>query len=204
MELKEILGEDLYNQVQEAVKGKGQNGKDIELVAANTGDYVPAKKYDELKASLAKISTDYATLDSKYNTDVISVKQEGEKTLKNFMLETALGNANIAKVNNSYAPFLSQFKIDDMKLEGSKLIGLDEAVSAFVTANPNLVVKTTADTQPGEKDKEKIPPASGVNPVTSGVGVKDRAFYVSAYKEATDLTAKMAIKREAAENGILI
>lgn len=204
MELKEILGEDLYNQVQEAVKGKGQNGKDIELVAANTGDYVPAKKYDELKASLNKVSTDYATLNSKYETDVVSVKQEGENTLKKFMLETALGNAHIAKVNNSYDPFISQFNVAEMKLEGSKLVGLDEAVTAFATANPNLVIKTDVGTQPGEKDKETIPPASGVNPGTSGVGVKDRAFYLAAYKEATDLTGKMAIKREAAEQGIMI
>lgn len=204
MELKEILGEDLFNQVQEAVKGKGQNGKDIELVAANTGDYVPAKKYDELKASLNKVSTDYVTLNSKYEKDVVSVKQEGENTLKKFMLETALGNANIAKVNNSYDPLLSQFNIADMKLEGSKLVGLDEAVSAFATANPNLVVKSAVDAQPGEKDKETIPPASGVNPGTSGVGVKDRAFYLSAYKEAKDLTAKCAIKREAGEQGIII
>lgn len=204
MELKEILGEDLYNQVQEAVKGKGQNGKDIELVAANTGDYVPARKYDELKASLNKVSTDYATLNSKYETDVVSVKQEGENTLKKFMLETALENAHIAKVNNSYDPFISQFNVAEMKLEGSKLVGLDEAVNAFATANPNLVVKTTVDTQPGEKDKETIPPASGVNPGNTGVGVKDRAYYIAAYKEATDLTGKMAIKREAAEQGILI
>ena len=91
-----------------------------------------------------------------------------------------------------------------MKLEGSKLVGLDEAVTAFATANPNLVVKTTVDTQPGEKDKETIPPASGVNPGNNGVGVNDRAFYIAAYKEATDLTAKMAIKREAGEQGIII
>ena len=64
MELKEILGEDLYNQVTEAVKGKGANGKDIELVAANTGDYVPAKKYDEVKNSLNKMTIDYYNLTS--------------------------------------------------------------------------------------------------------------------------------------------
>ena len=120
------------------------------------------------------------------------------------MLETTLGNANIAKVNNSYAPFLSQFNIADMKLEGNKLTGLDEAVNAFVLANPNLVVKSTVDTQPGDKNKETIPPASGVNPGTPGVGVKDRAYYIAAYKEATDLTGKMAVKREAAEQGIMI
>lgn len=204
MELKEILGEDLFNQVQEAVKGKGRNGKDIELVAANTGDYVPASKYDEVKASLQKVSADYATLNSKYETDVVSVKQEGDKALKNFMLETALSNAKIAKINDSYAPLLGQFKVEDMQLDGTKLVGLDEAVNAFVTANPNLVVKTGSDTQPGEKQKEIIPPASGVNPGTPGVGVKDRAYYVAAYKEAGDLTVKMAIKREAAEQGIMI
>ena len=48
MELKEILGEDLYNQVAEQLKGKGPQGKDIEIVATNTGEYVPATKYEAL------------------------------------------------------------------------------------------------------------------------------------------------------------
>lgn len=203
MELKEILGEELYNQVQEAVKGKGANGKDIELVAANTGDYVPAKKYDELKANHTKLNNDYTALNSKYDADVVAVKAEGEKTLKKFMLETALSKANVAQINNSYEPYVSQFKVDEMKIENNKLVGLDEAITAFVTANPNLIVKTGSE-EPAQNKNNNIPAASGLNPQNNGTAVKDKAYYTAAYKEANDLPAKMAIKREAAENGILI
>ena len=203
MELKEILGEDLYNQVQDAVKGKGANGKDIELVAANTGDYVPAKKYDELKASHTKLNNDYTALSSKYDADVVAVKTQGENTLKRYMLETALSKANVAQINNSYEPYISQFKVDEMKIEDNKLVGLDEAINTFVTANPNLIVKTVTE-QPAEKTNKDIPAASGLNPNANGTAVKDKAYYTAAYKEAKDLTARMAIKRDAAENGIMI
>lgn len=50
MPLKQLLGEELYNTVSEALKGKGKDGKDIELVIGNDGSYVPAAKYDDLKS----------------------------------------------------------------------------------------------------------------------------------------------------------
>lgn len=84
MEMKDLLNEEMYNNyvaIQEALKGKGPQGRDIELVATNTGDYVPATKYDKLKADYNKVNTDYATLNSKYESDLTAVKVAGETEL---------------------------------------------------------------------------------------------------------------------------
>ena len=44
--VKTILGEDLTNQVEAALKGKGKDGKDVDLVVGNDGTFVPAEKYN--------------------------------------------------------------------------------------------------------------------------------------------------------------
>ena len=44
--VKTILGEDLSNQVEAALKGKGKDGKDVDLVVGNDGTFVPAEKYN--------------------------------------------------------------------------------------------------------------------------------------------------------------
>lgn len=47
--IKTILGEDLANQVETALKGKGKDGKDVDLVVGNDGTFVPADKFDAAK-----------------------------------------------------------------------------------------------------------------------------------------------------------
>ncbi len=44
--IRKILGEDLATQVETALKGKGKDGKDVDLVIGNDGSVVPAEKYN--------------------------------------------------------------------------------------------------------------------------------------------------------------
>ena len=44
--IRSFLGEDLASQVESALKGKGKDGKDIDLVIGNDGSFVPAEKYN--------------------------------------------------------------------------------------------------------------------------------------------------------------
>lgn len=44
--IKELLGEELTGQVEAALKGKGKDGRDIDLVIGNDGSYVPAEKLE--------------------------------------------------------------------------------------------------------------------------------------------------------------
>ena len=52
--LKNLLGEELSKQVEEAVKAKGKDGKDLDIVVGNDGSYVPAEKYDTEKQKSIK------------------------------------------------------------------------------------------------------------------------------------------------------
>lgn len=51
--IKTLLGEDLAKQVEEAVKGKGKEGKDVDLVVGNDGTFVPAEKHEGEKQRAA-------------------------------------------------------------------------------------------------------------------------------------------------------
>lgn len=47
-QLKEYLGDALYGEVKEALKGKGKDGKDLLLAVANDGSFLPKAKFDTL------------------------------------------------------------------------------------------------------------------------------------------------------------
>ena len=199
MELKEILGEDLFNQVKEQLKGKGPQGKDIELVATNTGDYVPASKYETLKRDYEKTTLDYATLNSNYE----KLNANKDKDIKRILVENHLGKANLITVNNSYDYAINMIDMDKLGLENNHLVDSDNVLDKFIGSNPSLIKKEEVN---ADKDKGagSIPPASAINPPNTDVGVKDKAYYESAYKATNDFTTRMAIKREAGEAGINI
>lgn len=44
--IKSLLGDELSAQVEAALKGKGKDGKDVDLVIGNDGSFVPAEKYN--------------------------------------------------------------------------------------------------------------------------------------------------------------
>lgn len=44
--IKSLLGDELAAQVEAALKGKGKDGKDVDLVIGNDGSFVPADKYN--------------------------------------------------------------------------------------------------------------------------------------------------------------
>lgn len=44
--IKSLLGDELSAQVESALKGKGKDGKDVDLVIGNDGSFVPADKYN--------------------------------------------------------------------------------------------------------------------------------------------------------------
>ncbi len=44
--IKSLFGDELSAQVEAALKGKGKDGKDVDLVIGNDGSFVPADKYN--------------------------------------------------------------------------------------------------------------------------------------------------------------
>lgn len=113
--VKTILGADLSNQVEAALKGKGKDGKDVDLVVGNDGTFVPADKYNgansgktsaenALKAAAealkaiggsgdpAKIADDVKTAQTTLETLRTSHQKEITKIQKNTALRMALAN----------------------------------------------------------------------------------------------------------------
>ncbi|MCL2817654.1 MAG: phage scaffolding protein [Clostridiales bacterium] len=46
--LKDVLGEELFALVKESLKGKGRDGKDLEMAVINNGSYLPAEKFNQV------------------------------------------------------------------------------------------------------------------------------------------------------------
>ena len=113
--VKTILGADLSNQVEAALKGKGKDGKDVDLVVGNYGTFVPADKYtgansgktsaeNALKAAAealkaiggsgdpAKIADDVKTAQTTLETLRTNHQKEITKIQKNTALRMALAN----------------------------------------------------------------------------------------------------------------
>lgn len=111
--IKALLGEDLASKVEAALKGKGKDGKDVDLVVGNDGTFVPADKYDAVKTQSAsaekalkaaadalkaiggsgdpaKIAEDVKTAQTTINTLQTNHTSEIKKIQKNTALKLAL------------------------------------------------------------------------------------------------------------------
>lgn len=113
--IKSLLGDELSAQVEAALKGKGKDGKDVDLVIGNDGSFVPADKYNgansgktsaenALKAAAealkaiggtgdpAKIADDVKNAQTTLETLRTNHQKEITKIQKNTALRMALAN----------------------------------------------------------------------------------------------------------------
>ena len=113
--VRTILGPDLAGQVEAALKGKGKDGKDVDLVVGNDGSFVPADKFtgatsgrtsaeNALKAAAealkaiggsgdpAKIADDVKTAQSTIATLNANHQKEIARIQKNTALRLALND----------------------------------------------------------------------------------------------------------------
>lgn len=211
-DLKELLGEELWAQVEVKLKGQGNNGKDLSLVAANTGEFVPADKYDNLKAEALKYKTDYETLNGKYEADVQNAVKASNDLLKKTIVSQALTNAQVAKVNGGYDVYFDSkiFDVDKLTLNGTNIDNLDATITDFTTKNPQLVTKSllttdtpAATTAPATTPAAPaVPATTGINPATKQNAVKDAAYYKEAISKAEDFEQKMSLMVEAEKSNI--
>lgn len=148
MDLKQLLGEDLYNKIIAALKGKGKDGKDVELLP-NDGNYIPKEKFDAVnqekktyKDQVDKLNGELETLKKSAGGNEalkkqIETLQNDNKTLegkvKDATLSAAIKLALVgAKAKAQYVDLILP-KIDKTKLtlDGEKVIGLDEQVKTL-------------------------------------------------------------------------
>ena len=151
--MKELLGEELYNQVKEKLGDK-------ELII-NDGNYIPKHKFDdlnndkkELKKQLEEVNAKVQELSS---VDAEKLNKEIEDLKKKYETDTNALNEKISKREYEYAvkeltrdikfssesakkTFMNDLVNKDLKLEEGKLLGFDDYLNSYKEADPNAFV----------------------------------------------------------------
>ena len=195
MGLKELLGEELFGQVTEALKGKGKDNKDVELII-NDGNYIPRSKFNEVNEKVKSLETEITTRDeqlkdlgekAKGNADLekqiaalteanTKTKAEYEAKLKDITLNTAIEKALTA--NQAKYTDLLVTKIDKSKLvlDGEKVVGLDEQITGLKESFKDLF----GETRITGKDEQSNP---GGNPNQKPIAEMSMEEYAKYWQE---------------------
>lgn len=141
--LKTILGEELTGKVEAALKGKGKDGKDVDLVVGNDGTFVPSDKFEAIKTQSgsaekalkaaadalkaiggsgdpAKIAEDVKTAQTTINTLQTNHTTEIKKIQKNTALKLALNG----KVHDP-ADIISLLDLEKVEVDDSGSLKTD-------------------------------------------------------------------------------
>lgn len=141
--IKTILGAELTGQVEAALRGKGKDGKDVDLVIGNDGSYVPADKYNgansgktsaenALKAAAealkaiggsgdpAKIADDVKTAQATIDT----LRADHQKEITRIQKNTALRLALADKAHDP-ADIISLLDLDKVEVDATGALKSD-------------------------------------------------------------------------------
>lgn len=123
--LKKLFGEKAmtYDEFEAAV----QNCKELKLANLATGQYVDKAKHAQLESQLAEVK-------AKYEADTKAFGEQLGAQQKNACLELALTKAQAKNLTAAKA----LLRLDEIKLEGEKLTGLDEQLQTVMRENPFL------------------------------------------------------------------
>lgn len=151
--LKEILGEDLYKQVETKVNSYNESNKEKQVKVANlsTGEYVSKSKYDALQtdlnntktsldtanttiADLKKNNGDNASLQTKiqeYETKMSNLETASKESLSKLIKESAIKEALYAEKAKHPELLLSKFDLSKILLDekGEKVVsGIEDQI----------------------------------------------------------------------------
>lgn len=169
-ELKEILGEELFGQVEAALQGKGKDGKDILLAVANDGSFLPKSKFDEVYREMREWKEKAgAGLGEAAAAETEKLRQELETLRFDGALEKALSGA---KARNSKA-VRALLDMEQLQWEDGNLTGIQEQLEALKESESFLF------------DREEngfYQPAAGAE-ATDFSRMSDREYYKSQKKK---------------------
>lgn len=207
--IKELLGEELAGQVEAALKGKGKDGRDIDLVIGNDGSYVPAEKLETerqartsaetaLKNAAAALKGVGGSGDpAKIADDVAAAQQKLTDLESGYKKELAgikrtaavkLGLAGKVHDPEDIIPLLEMDKIE-LDDAGNLKAPIDELVKSIKEQKPYLFVEdkpTGTGGTPTIKGTKPADPGNGGkgNPDFSKMSYSEFAAYVEAHPDA--------------------
>lgn len=186
--LKEILGDDLYNQVETKVSSyneKSENkDKKISIVNVNNGEYVSKAKYLQMETDynntktsletanntikdLKKSNGDNADLQQKianYETEKANLEAKHKETTEKLIKESAIKDALYNEKAKHPELLLSKFDLSKIILDGEKVVsGIEEQMKSNKETYKDLFGE---DGQGGQQPYHYTP--QGGNPSPSG------------------------------------
>lgn len=207
--IKELLGEELAGQVEAALKGKGKDGRDIDLVIGNDGSYVPAEKLETERqartsaetalknaaAALkgvggsgdpAKIADDVAAAQQK-----ISTLEANYKTELNTIRRTSALKVELTGKAHDPEDIIKLLEMDKIELDdaGNLKAPIDDLIKPIKEQKPYLFVEdkpTGTGGTPTIKGTKPADPGNGGkgNPDFSKMSYSEFAAYVEAHPDA--------------------
>lgn len=160
--LKEILGDALYAQVEQAMNAYNGNeanrDKQVKLANLSTGEYVGKGKYDALQAQLDGKDTELTTANNliaelkkgtkdneglqgkitEYGSQVATLQAELAKTRLDNAIQLALRDAKAVDPDYLAYKLREKYKPEELTLdENGKVKGMDEKLSGLKTQFPN-------------------------------------------------------------------
>lgn len=160
--LKEILGEELYKQLETAVNAyngsEANKDKQIKLANLGGGEYVGKGKYDALQAQLDGKTTELDTANgliaelkkgtkgneelqgkiTGYETQVQQLQAELEKTKLENAIQLALRDAKAVDPDYLAFKLREKYKTEELTLdENGKVKGMDDKLAGLKTQFPN-------------------------------------------------------------------
>lgn len=182
--IKSVLGEDLSAQVEQALKGKGRDGKDLDLVVGNDGSFVPVEKYNgavsgrtsadaALKAAAETLKAIGGSGDpAKLGEDVRAAQEKMAQLQENYTTE--LGKIRTdAALHAAFAGKVHDPSDVIALLDRSKIEVGDDGV---LKTDPEVLLKPIRDAKPYLfKEQQTQAAVGGLVPANSGHGAAQGA-----------------------------
>lgn len=207
--IKELLGEELAGQVEAALKGKGKDGRDIDLVIGNDGSYVPAEKLETerqartsaetaLKNAAAALKGVGGSGDPAKIADDVAAAQQKLTDLESGYKKELAGIKRTAAVKLGLAgkvhdpeDIIKLLEMDKIELDdaGNLKAPIDELVKSIKEQKPYLFVEdkpTGTGGTPTIKGTKPADPGNGGagKPDFSKMSYSEFAAYVEAHPDA--------------------
>ncbi len=195
MSLKELLGEELYNQV---VEKAGDN----KIAVVSDGNWFPKDKFDAKNQEVKDLQGQLKDRDEQLNAlkdvdpnklkqEIADLQEENENTkneyeekLQNQAFEHALSNALTgAKVKNAKA-VKALLDTETIKLDGDKLLNLDDQLEALKESDAYLF----------EQDEQTEPPKPSFTTGQHQKGGTTKNIADMSYQELADLKSSNPTK----------